>query len=158
MRRIYFSKVAGPKEPVLSERRRPRRASTSFTPVGLLQRDYVRSPSAQVRSPQEEWRLRQRQAHARRVEPREAVLNGYYEKQFLGRPPEADEGEDHRWMNDSASSWRRGTAETATAHTVPRAQTPRDIMREMMMGTAPERTAAMPSAERPMVAQSFCSK
>uniref|UniRef100_A0A183CE83 Phosphatase tensin-type domain-containing protein n=1 Tax=Globodera pallida TaxID=36090 RepID=A0A183CE83_GLOPA len=116
-----IDKVTGRVEPL--PERRPRRASASFTPVGQLQPDEVRSPSAQVRSPHEEWRLRQRHQQQRRTEPLEAALNECYERRFIaGR-------------EESRPETREGTR-TSVAHTVPRAQTPRE---------------ALAHAERPLV-------
>ncbi|KAL3108555.1 hypothetical protein niasHT_015477 [Heterodera trifolii] len=115
-----IDKVTGRAEPL--PERRPRRSSASFTPVGQLQRDYVRSPSAQVRSPQEEWRLRQHLPQQRRTEPLEAALNECYERRF-----NADRGErDAQFISGAAQPQRDIGTRAREAHTMPRAQTPRD--------------------------------
>lgn len=119
-----IDKVAGRIEPL--PERRPRRASTSGgTPIGHLQRDFVRSPSAQQRSAQEEWRLRQQQQHrpsqhmwdGRRPvsEQRHFVPNGYVQT-GVGIP-DGSRREREDVSGSGGSGWTTPTA--AAHHTMP---------------------------------------
>uniref|UniRef100_A0A1I8BIR6 Phosphatase tensin-type domain-containing protein n=1 Tax=Meloidogyne hapla TaxID=6305 RepID=A0A1I8BIR6_MELHA len=108
---------------------RPRRASTAGTPVGHIQHDYVRSPSAaQTRSPQNDWNYRQQQPHQWNL-PTTKTVN--YQK---------TNGDTNKWTDKSLATQR-----------ISRVQMPNRDSFNTMTTSMPSSTIQIPFTEQPMV-------